>query len=157
NNNRIASIAPQRIRVIQHQQNDHRHQLAEQVGTVTQLVPVDAAVPGSAAMHDLVAQGIDSIEQDPKYGGCVAVGQCELCGSPAVGKALGPLLLGDLAILVVPEALEHIGVVQQCADTAGELGPHQILDQILFVQCTELVEKCLEGGLLGKTELFIDV
>lgn len=28
------------------------------------------------------------------------------------GKALGPLLFADLAVLVIPETLEHIGVVQ---------------------------------------------
>ena len=63
-------------------------------------------------MYYLVAQCIDSIEQNAEYGGGVAVGQGLLCCPPTAGEALFPLLLTDLAVLVIPETLEYEGVIQ---------------------------------------------
>ncbi|MNN53396.1 hypothetical protein D3C81_1681460 [compost metagenome] len=80
-----------------------------------------------------------------------------LRGFTTVGKAFGPQWLADLAVLVIPETLKHIRVVKQDANTARELGPHQIFDQAVLVQGTEFFEKCLKGGLFGQAELFINV
>lgn len=108
-------------------------------------------------MHDLVAQCVDPVEQNAQYGWGIAVGQCLLCGTPTAGKTFGPLLLADLAVLVFPEALEHEGVVEQCANAAGELGPDQVLDQVGRIEGAQLVQERLERRLLGKTVLLIDV
>ena len=102
-------------------------------------------------MHYLVTQCIDSIEQNAEYCWGIAVGQRLLRCSPTAGKALGPLLLADLAVLIIPKALEHVGVVQQRANAAGELGPDQVFDQVGSVERAQLVQERLERGLLGKT------
>ncbi|MNV11101.1 hypothetical protein D3C71_1016520 [compost metagenome] len=80
-----------------------------------------------------------------------------LCCPPAAGKALGPLLFADLAVLVIPEALEHVGVVQQRANATGELGPDQVFDQVGSVERTQLVQERLESGLLGKAVLLVNI
>jgi hypothetical protein len=108
-------------------------------------------------MHYLVTQCIDSIEQNAEYCWGIAVGQRLLRCSPTAGKALSPLLLADLAVLVIPEALKYEGVVQQRANAARELGPDQVLDQVGSVERTEFVQERLERGLLGKTVLLVDI
>lgn len=53
--NGITRIAPQGIRVIQHDLDHQRHQLAEDGNAVAQLFTVDLSVPGGAAVDKLVA------------------------------------------------------------------------------------------------------
>ena len=108
-------------------------------------------------MHYLITQCINLIEQNAEHCWGIAVGQRLLRCSPTTGKAVGPLLLADLAVLVIPEALEHEGVVQQRADAARELGPDQILDQVDSVERTEFVQERLERGLFGKAVLFVNI
>ena len=108
-------------------------------------------------MHNLVAQCIDSIEQNAEYGGVIAVAQCLLRRTPTAGEAFFPLLLTDLAVLVIPETLEYEGVIQQGANATGELGPDQIFDQSCSVERTQLVQERFKCGLLGKSVLLVDI
>src|SRR5690606_8428043 len=154
---RITSISPQRIRVIHHQLNDQRHQLAQQAGAIAQLLAIDRTVPGGAAMDKLVTQGVQAVEQHTEKRRGIAAGQCQLCGFLAAGEALLPGGLVDLAALVIPEALEHVGVVQQHADAAGELLPDQRVDALFLIQRTKLLQEGLEGFLFRQPSPLVDL
>lgn len=138
----IAGIPPQRIPTIHHQLDDQRHQLAQQAGAITQLLTIDRAVLGSAAVDKLVAQGVQAIEQHAQQRRGIATGQRLLRRALAAGETLLLGALVDLSALVIPEALEYIRVVQQHADAAGELLPDQCVDAFAPVQRAELFQEC---------------
>ena len=100
-------------------------------------------------MHDLIAQGVDAIEKHRKYIGGIALCQGRLRSASAVGETLAPLLLGDLAVLMIPEALENVRVIQQHADASRKLGPDQFLYLPFAIQIAKLAQKGAEGFLFG--------
>jgi hypothetical protein len=152
---RVTGISPECAWVIEHQHNHQRDQLAEQVRTITQLRPVDVAIPGCTAMNQLVAQGVNAVKHHPQHLRRIAVGQRHLGTALAAKQALFPLHFSDLTVLEVPETLEYVGVIQQRTDTAGELRLHQLFDQVPGVQRAELLQKNLERLLLGQPILLI--
>lgn len=129
--------------------DDQRHQLTEQFPAIAQLWSVDTAIPGRPTVHDLIAQGVDAIEQHREYIGSIALCQSGLCSASAVGETFASLLLGDLAVLVIPEALENVWVIQQHADASGKLGPDQFLYLPLAIQIAKFAQKGTEGFLFG--------
>lgn len=58
---------------------------------------------------------------------------------------------------MIPEALEHVGIVQQHADAAGELLPDQCIDAHFLIQRTKLLQEGLEGFLFRKPSLLVDL
>src|SRR5690606_3636554 len=88
---RIAGVAPQGVRVIEHQGNHQRHKLAQQIGAVTQLLAIDGAVPGGAAVHQLITQGIQTIEDESEQYGRIAAAQGVICFLLAPFEALFPV------------------------------------------------------------------
>lgn len=58
---------------------------------------------------------------------------------------------------MVPEALEHKGVIQQYTDASGEFRPNEHLDAARNVERTELFQKGFEGFLLGESPLLVNI
>lgn len=58
-----------------HDLHHHGHDLAHEVGAVLHLGTVNLAVPRGAAVHQLVAQGVDALEDQRQQFGRVALGQ----------------------------------------------------------------------------------
>jgi hypothetical protein len=64
--------------------NDERHEFTQECRAISQLVPIDAAVSGGAAMDKLIAQGVHARKGAGEYGcGFVSsedsAGDCLLC------------------------------------------------------------------------------
>lgn len=108
-------------------------------------------------MHQLVAQGVDAVEQHTQHRRSVAPGQGVLGHLASAGESIGPLGLGDPAALEAPETLEHLRVVEHRPDDAGELRPHMGLDAFRSVQGVQLAQEGLERQLLGEAALFVNV
>jgi len=106
------------------------------------------AVLGSAAVDKLVAKCVQALEQHAEQRWRIAAGQSLLGGALTAGEAGFPGGPADLAALVIQEALEHVRIIQQHGDAAGELLPHQCVDTLTLVQRAELFQKSLEGLLL---------
>lgn len=56
-------------------------------------------------------------------------------------EALQPLVFGNLQVLVVPERLEHVPVVDEQANGTREVVPDQLVDELFLVQRDQLPEK----------------
>lgn len=80
-----------------------------------------------------------------------------MSGSLAAGETGFPGAFVNLAALVIPEALEHVLVIQQRADAAGKFLPDQRIDALLLVQQAEFFQKGLEGLLLRETLPIVDL
>lgn len=69
-------------------------------------------------MNQLVAQGVDAVEDDAEQFRRIAAGKC-LVGAPlAHREALLPFGLVYLATMEIPETLENIRIIQQYANGA---------------------------------------
>ena len=55
---RIARLAPNLVVIGHHQVNNGRNQKTQDVRSVPDLIPVNPAIPGRTAVHDLISQGI---------------------------------------------------------------------------------------------------
>lgn len=115
-NHRITPHLPLHAGALHHQVDHHGDQVGHDVGAAGDLVAVGGALPGGAAVDELVAEGVEAVEEF----GQDAVGAHLADG--AVGAGLGvaeavlPGGLVDGAFFVVPEGLEHVLVVQEAAD-----------------------------------------
>ena len=61
-----------------------------------------------------------------------------------------PLAFVDLAVLVVPERLEHVAVLEEEAEGPREPGPDEIVQEVLAVELHEPLEEAIEHGLLRR-------
>lgn len=136
-----------------HDLHHHGHDLAHEVGAVLYLGAIGSAVPGGAAMHQLVAQGVDALEDQRQQLGRVALGQQDGGFALAGRQAFLPGGGIDLAALEAPERFKDIRVVQQDADGAAEGVPHQIVEPPVGVQPMQLVQKGTKAVLLGQALL----
>ena len=110
-----------------HDFNHHGHDVRHQRGTVLHLGTVDLAVPRGAAVHQLVAQGVDALEDQRQQFGRVTL--CQQDGGFALASGLAGLPRGfvDLAALEAPERFKDVGVVEQHTDGAAKSVSHQII------------------------------
>ena len=92
-----------------HDCNHHGHDVRHQRGAVLHLGTVDLAVPRGAAVHQLVAQGVDALEDQRQQFGRVTLGQQD--GGFALASGLAGLPRGfvDLATLEAPERFKDVG------------------------------------------------
>lgn len=65
---RVTGWPPFNFRVIKHQLDNHWQQFSKQLRAITQLLAIDLAVPGRAAMNQLVAQCVQTIEHHTEQG-----------------------------------------------------------------------------------------
>ena len=63
---RVEGTSPVLVRVVHHDVDEDGHEKGEDRGAVTHLVPVDLAVPGRAAVDDLVAKDVEPVEDETK-------------------------------------------------------------------------------------------
>lgn len=60
---RVAGAAPVNMRVAYHQVDEMRDEKSHNGGAILHLAAVDAALPGGAAVQQLVAEDIEAVEQ----------------------------------------------------------------------------------------------
>ncbi len=114
------------------------------MGAVAQLLAVDLAGPSGAAVDQLVAQGVEAVENHRQQHVRVAAGQRIVRRFFGAGKALLPFGCIDAAALVLPKHLIHVGVVEQNANAPRKLAPDQPVDALVPVQIAELLQKSPE-------------
>lgn len=110
---RITRIPPKRIDVVHHDLDDERDEFAQEVPAVSDLIAVDGAVPGGAAMHELVSQRVKAAQHDAEHAGRIALSECLSRGLVGVGEVPGPFRLGEFAVFKIPEILIDVPVVEQ--------------------------------------------
>ena len=146
----IDGVAPQRVRVVHHQCDDHGNEFAQQTSAITQLVAVDLATPRRTTVDQLIAQRVEAIEHDREQRGRIAAGECGLRRLLRAGEPIPPLLFTDPATLELPKQMKNVGVVEQRADAAGELLPDQVVNALAGVEIAEFLEKSCERDLVGR-------
>ena len=111
-NYRVDGVAPQRVRVVHHQREDHGNQLAQQTSAIAQLVAVDLAIPRRTAVDQLIPQCVKTVEYHPQQNWRIAASECGLCRLLCAGESIPPLLFTDPATLELPKQMENVGVVE---------------------------------------------
>src|SRR5690554_1471604 len=104
--------------------NDGYH-LPHDFSTLRNLAAVDATVPGGPTMQQLISQCVQAIKHHSHdlagfHFAQRATGRCS-----TLLKCLLPFFFCDLTIVIVPEWLKDIFVVDHQADCARELTPYQ--------------------------------
>ena len=131
-----------------HDMDTRRHNLAHDLRCVPHLVTVDAAVPGGTAMHHLIPEGIEAPEQNTENQCGIAIAECTMGCSLVPAKSLHPYCFFNPAVVIIPEWLENILVVDQETDGARKLGPDNFVQQILLVQMDQLLDETGKKALL---------
>jgi hypothetical protein len=114
-------LAPVFFGRIDHDVDEHGHEHGEQVGAVANLDAVDAAFPGGAAVHELVAQDVEAVEDFREEEGDAPMGKVAQGVCLVLVEAPPPLGVSRVAgdgPLSFPEGLEHVGVLNDRADGA---------------------------------------
>ena len=102
--------------MIHHQLDNKRHQLTQECRTIPQLVAIDTAVPGGAAMDKLIAQGVHPGQDDGKDSNRPVIGQGFVGCHFGVLKLQLPILFINQAVVVIPEGLVDKLIIQQHAN-----------------------------------------
>src|SRR5690554_4905782 len=150
---RIARIAPVAVGIVQQDGDDGRHHLAHDVVGVAQLLAVDRAAPGGAAVDQLVAKGVETLEDDAQHRAGVVVGQRRMGSLARRGKACFPVLAAGQTVLVVPVGLEDVAVVEQHADRPGVAAPNQLVEVVVAIQLTQALQELSQQPTLGHAHL----
>jgi hypothetical protein len=93
------------IGMLHHQRNDLRDQLVKQADAIVQLLAVDLAISGGAAMDELITQCVETIEDNAEQLRCIAAGEGLAGHFLASGQLFFPLGLCDALAVVIPEPL----------------------------------------------------
>lgn len=137
------------LRVVHHQVNEDREQASEQRRPIPHLVAIDVAVPGRASMHELIAQDVKPIKEDRENPGGVMLAQGMIDRSPAPLKLLLPIRIARDTILVLPERVIDIAIVQKQSDFLAEPLPDGIVDAVMGVKLHQGREKRLKEAALA--------
>lgn len=81
-------------------------------------------------MHQLIAQNVESVEQDRQYSGCVVLSQRVFHSSPAALKPLLPISVARDAILMLPKGMKDIAIVEEQPDLLTETVPDRIINAV---------------------------
>ena len=154
---RITSLPPNPFRPLHHQPDHRRDQLPQQVRPLLHLAAVDAAVPGGAAVDDLVAQRVEAVEHDAEHLERVLLAQRVVGRGPAPLEARLPVLRARPAIVEIPERLVHVAVVDQHPHRGREFPPQQLVEPLLLVALDQPTEEGPEQALLGEVLPVVDL
>lgn len=141
---RILGFSPVLFRVFHEDADEFGDEIVEDADGGAELFPVDLAVPGGPAVHELIAEGIEAVEEDGEEDGGFLFRQ-RLVGDAFVdGKESLPLTLRKPSLLEAPERTEDVTVVHKNADTVGVVFPGEPVDAVFRVQLTDPAEKAME-------------
>ena len=143
---RIEGTAPVFARMVHHDIDEHGHEKGQDRGAITHLIPVDPAVPGRAAVDELVAKDVEPVEHEAQ----------DLDGIPRPKGSRESTLRGPESFLsvfvpadtvvVLPERVEHKAVVQKHADGPREVVPYGVVYPLTGIQSHYLPEVAGERG-----------
>ena len=151
-NHRVARVSPILVGVIHQQVDNERHEVVENRRPIPYLIPVHAAPPRRPAVHELVAQRVQTRQDDGEHsGGLVRVAKRPDRLSLCACESPLPTALRDAAILIVPERLKDELVVEQETNRTSKLRPDHLIKQILAIEAHQSVQKLIKYRLLGCT------
>lgn len=90
---RVVRHRPFILGIVHHQIDKDRQQATQQRHPVPHLVAVDIAVPSRAAVHQLISQDVEPIEQDRQYPDGVELAQCMIDSGPATLELVLPVVV----------------------------------------------------------------
>jgi len=130
--------------IVHHQIDKDRQETAKERRSVPHLVAVYIAVPGRAAVHQLVSQDVEPIEQDRQDPHRVVLTQGVIDGYATALEFVFPVLVAWRAVLMLPERMVDIAIVQKEADFLTEPLPNRVVDTVTPIELYERREKRLE-------------
>ena len=151
---RIAGFTPICVDAAHHDGDDQRYQLGHDVAAVLELRTIDRAVPRRAAVHELIAHGVDALQDLGEQIGRVVLGKQFGRALLAAGESLFPLVLGDLSALVRPERLIDVRRIEQHANRAAEFLPDHPIEMFLSVLVVQPIQEFGVRRLCAQTLLW---
>ena len=148
--------APVALRVLLHDVQHGGDKGGEDAARIFELAAVGGAGKGCAAVDDLVAQGVEAVEQHDQHAIGILCRQRGVRFLFGAGKSVLPRRLADFAVVKIPKGLEGVAVVQQRADAAGVGLPHQLVQQPFFVQTAHGLQKLPKIAALGRQGAAVD-
>ena len=148
--------APVALRVLLHDVQHGGDKGGEDVARVFELAAVGGAGKGCAAVDNLVAQGVEAVEQHGEHAIGILCRQRGVRFLFGAGKSVLPRRLADFAVVKIPKGLEGVAVVQQGADAARIGLPNQLIEQPFLVQAAHGLQKLPEIAALRGHRMPVD-
>ena len=101
------------MRVLHHDVDEDGYEEAQDRGAVTHLIPVDGAVPGRTAVHELVAQDVEPVEDEAERAGGILRGKGPGEGTGRRPEPLLPVLVALDPVVMLPEGVEDVPVLHE--------------------------------------------
>ena len=118
---RIEGTAPVFARVVHHDIDEHGHEKGQDRGAISHLIPVDPAVPGRAAVDELVAEDVEPVELEAQDLDGIPRPQGSRESALRGPESFLPVFVPPGSVVVLPERVEHKAVVQKHADGSREV------------------------------------
>ena len=146
---RIEGTAPVFARVVHHDIYEHGHDKGQDRGAITHLVPVDLAVPGRAAVDELVAKDLEPVQHEAQDLDGVPRPQGSRESTLRGSESFLPVFLPVDSVVVLPERVEHKAVVQKHSDGLREVVPYGVVHPLTGIESHHLSEVAGERGPLS--------
>ena len=143
---RIEGTAPVFARVVHHDIDEYGHENGQDCGAIAHLIPVDPAVPGRAAVDELVAKDVEPVEHEAQDLDGIPRPQGSRESTLRVPEPFPPVFVPADTVVVLPERVEHIAVVQKHADGSREVVPYGVVHPLTGIQSHYLSEVAGERG-----------
>ena len=150
---RIGRRLPRRCRIVHHDADDQRYKIRHQCSAVAYLIAVDLALPGSTAMHELIAEHVEAWQQDGEQCQRSLFCQCLVCLASGLTEQRIPGIRRQRAVLGFPKRWEDVGVLQQQADRPGVFMPQHVLNELAGIETENLGKKAFKHLVLRSCAL----
>ena len=136
--------------------NDGGDEVGEDAGAIADLIAVNFAFPGGAAVDELVAEHVEAVKEDAGEGDGIFGGERVLGGAFAAVESPFPFCFAEPAVVEVPEVVADVGVINKEPDFAGVVGPDHVVDEIFVIDPDEAGKEVLKGSFFAKVAPFPD-
>ena len=144
---RIEGTAPVFVRIVHHDIDEHGHEKGQDRGAITYLIPVDPAVPGSLRRGRAGCEGRRSLSNTRLRTSTVSPHPQGSHESTLRGpEPFLPVFVPADTVVVLPERIEHIAVVQKNPDGSREVVPYGVVHPLTGIESHHLPEVGGERG-----------
>lgn len=148
----IEGLTPVVSWVVHHEVDEDGHEKGKDIRSIAHLFAVYTAVPGRTAMHQLVSQYIEPVEDETQHLRAVA-------GLKRLGEGAGrgpepllPVLETVDPVMMLPEGIEDVAVVEQQPHWPGESLPDGLVDAAIGIERRQPLEEIQKCGPLAQRD-----
>lgn len=127
-NHRILNFAEVEWMGVEHEIDDEGNNFGEESDAVVDLLAIDFAGVGGAAVDDLIAQDVESIHDDADDLQRVVAHQGGECGFFGIVERHLPSIRAVVFAHGAPERIEQIAIVDEGANGTGEALEQKLMD-----------------------------